>query len=69
MIKHKSVHLIALSFAVGSFAFAIGCGSKMEAPTTFERWKDEDGAFSIDYPSDWDTLKPAFDKILTSLGR
>jgi len=66
MINHKSVHFITLSFAVGSSAFAIGCGIKMKAPTTFERWTDEDGAFSIDYPPDWDTLKTAFDKILTS---
>jgi hypothetical protein len=43
-----------LAIAVSACLLSTGCGSKVEAPTAFEVWKDEDGAFSIEYPADWD---------------
>lgn len=30
-----------------------GCGASVEAPTDFEKWTDNDNAFTIDFPSDW----------------
>jgi hypothetical protein len=53
MINHITMKCMLLGFAIGAMALHLGCGSKMEAPTTYERWVDEDGAFSIDYPADW----------------
>jgi hypothetical protein len=44
----------AFVLAVSMCLLSTGCGSKVEAPTSFDVWKDGDGAFSIEYPSDWD---------------
>ncbi len=47
--RNQSLQWIACTY----ITLIAGCSASVDAPTEFEKWTDNDKAFSIDFPSDW----------------